>query len=134
VAVSFQLESVDKSSKARAGLLSTDHGSIKTPVFMPVGTSASVKAIHQNELTEQIKAPIILGNTYHLYLRPGAGIIHEAGGLHKFMNWSGSILTDSGGYQVFSLSQTRKLKPEGVLFNSHIDGSKHLFTPESVRF
>ncbi len=130
--VSFKLDSQDYQSKARAGLVTTDHGEIRTPMFMPVGTSASVKAIHQKELKEQIKAQIILGNTYHLYLRPGSSIIREAGGLHKFMNWSAPILTDSGGYQVFSLSGTRKLKPEGVVFNSHIDGSKHLFTPENV--
>jgi queuine tRNA-ribosyltransferase len=132
MSVRFQLENTDNNSAARAGTLYTAHGVIKTPMFMPVGTAASVKAIHQHELSEFIKAQIILGNTYHLYLRPGTAIIQKAGGLHSFMNWPGPILTDSGGYQVFSLSANRKIKAEGVVFNSHIDGSKHLFTPENV--
>src|SRR6185436_2183270 len=114
MAVTFQLISSDFKSKARAGKLQTAHGEIQTPMFMPVGTAASVKAIHQKELIEAVKAQIILGNTYHLYLRPGNEIIHKAGGLHSFMNWQGPILTDSGGYQVFSLSTRRKIKPEGV--------------------
>lgn len=122
----------DTSSSARAGLLTTDHGVIETPIFMPVGTVGSVKAVHQRELADDIKAQIILGNTYHLYLRPGLDILHQSGGLHKFIGWERPILTDSGGFQVFSLAQTRKLKPEGVTFSSHIDGSKHLFTPENV--
>jgi queuine tRNA-ribosyltransferase len=130
--VSFNLEYSDDNSKARTGTLHTAHGEVKTPMFMPVGTSASVKAIHQKELNEEIKAQIILGNTYHLYLRPGTEIIQKSGGLHSFMNWQKPILTDSGGYQVFSLSANRKIKKEGVIFNSHIDGSKHLFTPENV--
>jgi len=130
--VTFQLEYTDTKSKARAGKMHTAHGVVQTPMFMPVGTSASVKAIHQKELSASIKAQIILGNTYHLYLRPGTEIIQKAGGLHSFMSWSGPILTDSGGYQVFSLSANRKIKREGVVFNSHIDGSKHLFTPENV--
>lgn len=130
--VSFQLEYSDSESKARSGKLYTDHGDVQTPMFMPVGTLASVKAIHQKELVDDIKAQIILGNTYHLYLRPGTEIVHKAGGLHSFMNWKRPMLTDSGGYQVFSLSATRKIKSEGVVFNSHIDGSKHLFTPENV--
>ncbi|MBK6544883.1 MAG: tRNA guanosine(34) transglycosylase Tgt [Saprospiraceae bacterium] len=132
MSVSFKLLHTDKQSKARAGILSTDHGAIETPIFMPVGTSATVKAVHQQELSSAIKAQIILGNTYHLYLRPGMDVIEHAGGLHSFMNWHKPILTDSGGYQVFSLSSTRKIKKEGVLFNSHLDGSKHLFTPEKV--
>ncbi|MCF8227162.1 MAG: tRNA guanosine(34) transglycosylase Tgt [Bacteroidales bacterium] len=122
----------DPGSKARAGVLTTGHSIVNTPVFMPVGTQGSVKAIHQRELREDIDAPIILGNTYHLYLRPGTGVIEKAGGLHKFMNWDRSILTDSGGYQVFSLSDNRKLTKEGATFRSHIDGSKHIFTPENV--
>ncbi len=122
----------DKSSKARAGILKTDRGEILTPIFMPVGTSATVKAVHQRELEEVIRAQIILGNTYHLYLRPGLDIIREAGGLHSFMNWHRPILTDSGGYQVYSLSSRRKLSQDGVKFQSHIDGSSHTFTPESV--
>jgi queuine tRNA-ribosyltransferase len=130
--VKFSLISTDKQSKARAGVLETDHGTINTPVFMPVGTLGSVKGVHQYELENDIKAKIILGNTYHLYLRPGLDVIKEAGGLHKFINWKGAILTDSGGYQVFSLSENRKLTQEGATFRSHIDGSKHLFTPESV--
>ncbi|SFC02015.1 queuine tRNA-ribosyltransferase [Flexibacter flexilis DSM 6793] len=128
----FKLEAQDAGSKARAGLITTDHGTIETPIFMPVGTAASVKAIHQRELKEDIKAQIILGNTYHLYLRPGLSVLEQAGGLHKFNGWDRPILTDSGGYQVYSLSGTRKIKEEGVTFKSHIDGSKHIFTPEGV--
>ncbi len=126
----FNVEKTDSHSKARAGKISTDHGEIQTPIFMPVGTVASVKAVHQRELEEDIKAQIILGNTYHLYLRPGMEIMQKAGGLHSFMNWQKPILTDSGGYQVFSLSGTRKLNEGGVKFKSHIDGSYHFFTPE----
>lgn len=128
----FKLEAEDKNSKARAGEITTDHGVIKTPIFMPVGTAGSVKAVHQHELVNDIKAQIILGNTYHLYLRPGLETLQLAGGLHKFNGWKGPLLTDSGGYQVYSLSGVRKIKEEGVTFRSHIDGSKHLFTPESV--
>jgi len=128
----FKLEKKDPLSKARAGVIKTDHGEIKTPIFMPVGTAATVKGVHQVELKEDVKAQIILGNTYHLYLRPGMDIMEKAGGLHKFMNWDGPILTDSGGYQVYSLSGRRKIKEEGATFSSHIDGSKHLFTPENV--
>lgn len=128
----FEIHNYDKKSKARTGTITTDHGKIETPIFMPVGTVGSVKAVHQRELDEDIKAQIILGNTYHLFLRPGIDIIEKAGGLHKFINWQKPILTDSGGYQVFSLSANRKLKEEGAYFNSHIDGSKHLFTPERV--
>lgn len=128
----FELISKDKNSAARAGLITTDHGQIETPIFMPVGTVGSVKAVHAHELKEDIKAQIILGNTYHLYLRPGIEILEKAGGLHKFNSWNGPILTDSGGFQVFSLSDNRKLKEEGAYFRSHIDGSKHLFTPEKV--
>lgn len=128
----FNLIHTDSATNARAGLLTTDHGVIETPIFMPVGTVGSVKAVHQRELKDDIKAQIILGNTYHLYLRPGLDILHKAGGLHKFIGWDKPILTDSGGFQVFSLSNTRKLKEEGVTFSSHIDGSKHLFTPENV--
>ncbi len=128
----FELQHKDPRSNARAGLITTDHGQIETPIFMPIGTVASVKAVHQRELVEDIKAQIILGNTYHLYLRPGLDILEKAGGLHKFNGWERPILTDSGGYQVFSLSGTRKLSEEGALFRSHIDGSKHLFTPENV--
>lgn len=128
----FRLEAVAPDSQARAGIITTDHGEIPTPIFMPVGTVASVKAVHTNELRDDVKAKIILGNTYHLYLRPGLEILHKAGGLHKFMGWEKPILTDSGGYQVFSLSSNRKLKEEGAWFKSHIDGSKHLFTPENV--
>ncbi|OZV67712.1 tRNA guanosine(34) transglycosylase Tgt [Winogradskyella aurantia] len=122
----------DKESKARAGLITTDHGTIETPIFMPVGTVASVKGVHQRELKNDINPDIILGNTYHLYLRPQTTILEEAGGLHKFMNWDRNILTDSGGYQVYSLSANRKIKEEGVKFKSHIDGSYHVFTPENV--
>ena len=125
----FKIEKTSQ-GKARAGELVTDHGIVQTPIFMPVGTVASVKTVHQRELKEDIKAQIILGNTYHLYLRPGMEVMQEAGGLHKFMNWDLPILTDSGGFQVFSLSGTRKMSEEGVKFKSHIDGSVHLFTPE----
>ena len=128
----FELKATAAGSQARAGLITTDHGTIETPIFMPVGTLGAVKAVHMTELRDDIKAQIILGNTYHLYLRPGMDIIERAGGLHKFNGWSRPILTDSGGFQVFSLSENRKLKPEGVTFRSHIDGSKHLFTPENV--
>ena len=126
----FTLQHSDPQSKARAGLLETAHGVIETPIFMPVGTAGTVKAVHQRELKNDIQAQIILGNTYHLYLRPGTSVLEATGGLHKFMNWDGPILTDSGGFQVFSLSGIRKIKEEGVQFSSHIDGSKHLFTPE----
>lgn len=128
----FELQKEDLNSNARAGLITTAHGTIKTPIFMPVGTVGSVKAVHFHELENDIKAQIILGNTYHLYLRPGMDIIEKAGGLHKFNGWKRPILTDSGGFQVFSLSANRKLKEEGAYFRSHIDGSKHLFTPEGV--
>lgn len=128
----FELQATDKFSNARAGLITTDHGPIETPIFMPVGTVGSVKAVHQRELDEDIRAQIILGNTYHLYLRPGIDILERAGGLHRFNSWKKPILTDSGGFQVFSLSANRKLKEEGAYFRSHIDGSKHLFTPEGV--
>ncbi len=128
----FTLQATDKKSGARAGIIHTDHGDIPTPIFMPVGTQGSVKAVHQHELRDDIDAKIILGNTYHLYLRPGTDIIEQAGGLHKFNGWERPILTDSGGFQVFSLSSNRKLKEEGAYFRSHIDGSKHLFTPEKV--
>jgi len=130
--MNFELEKEDDKSSARAGKITTDHGVIETPIFMPVGTRATVKTIHQKELKEDIQAQIILGNTYHLYLKPGMDVLESAGGLHAFMNWQGPILTDSGGYQVYSLSQRRKIKEEGATFSSHIDGSKHLFTPESV--
>ncbi|MGB5943201.1 MAG: tRNA guanosine(34) transglycosylase Tgt [Leeuwenhoekiella sp.] len=128
----FNLVSRDPGSSARAGSITTDHGTIETPIFMPVGTVGTVKGVHQRELREDINPDIILGNTYHLYLRPGTGILEKAGGLHKFMNWDRNILTDSGGYQVYSLSGTRKINEEGVKFKSHIDGSTHLFTPERV--
>ncbi len=128
----FDLQHTDPASRARAGSVTTAHGVIPTPIFMPVGTAGTVKGIHQKEIKEVIDAEIILGNTYHLYLRPGLGLIEQAGGLHKFINWDGPILTDSGGYQVYSLSDIRKIKEEGVRFQSHIDGSKHLFTPENV--
>lgn len=128
----FKLEATAPGTAARAGLISTDHGEIRTPIFMPVGTVGSVKAVHQRELREDVKAQIILGNTYHLYLRPGIEILEKAGGLHKFNGWDRPILTDSGGFQVFSLSANRKLTEEGAWFRSHIDGSKHLFTPEKV--
>lgn len=128
----FELQATDLRSNARAGVITTDHGLIETPIFMPVGTLGTVKAVHQHELKDDVKAQIILGNTYHLYLRPGTEILHQAGGLHKFNGWDKPILTDSGGFQVFSLSANRKLKEEGAYFRSHIDGSKHLFTPEKV--
>jgi len=130
--MTFELQHTDKASEARAGLITTDHGQIKTPIFMPVGTCGSVKGIHFSELREQVKAQIILGNTYHLYLRPGLDILRQAGGLHKFNTWDRPILTDSGGFQVFSLTGIRKLREEGCEFRSHIDGSKHIFTPENV--
>ncbi len=128
----FELQNTDANSKARAGKITTDHGEILTPIFMPVGTLGSVKAVSQKQLIDDVKARIILGNTYHLYLRPGLEVLEAAGGLHRFMEWNKSILTDSGGYQVFSLSATRKLTEQGALFQSHIDGSKHLFSPEIV--
>ncbi|MBK9671392.1 MAG: tRNA guanosine(34) transglycosylase Tgt [Bacteroidetes bacterium] len=128
----FKIELKDTLTKARAGEITTDHGKILTPIFMPVGTVGSVKAVHQTELDKDIKAQIILGNTYHLFLRPGIQILEKAGGLHQFMNWQKPILTDSGGYQVYSLAGTRKIKEEGVKFSSHIDGSKQFFTPENV--
>lgn len=128
----FDLLKKDNLSKARAGSITTDHGTIETPIFMPVGTVASVKGVHQRELRDDINPDIILGNTYHLYLRPQTQILEKAGGLHKFMNWDRNILTDSGGYQVYSLSANRKIKEEGVKFKSHIDGSYHVFTPENV--
>ncbi len=130
--MNFELLHTDTQSRARAGLITTDHGTIETPIFMPVGTLGSVKAVHLHELKEDIKAQIILGNTYHLYLRPGLSVLEEAGGLHRFNGWNKPILTDSGGFQVFSLSDNRKLTEEGAYFRSHIDGSKHLFTPENV--
>lgn len=128
----FKLEATQSGSAARAGRISTDHGEILTPIFMPVGTVGSVKGVHARELRDDIKAQIILGNTYHLYLRPGTGILRQAGGLHKFESWDRPILTDSGGFQVFSLAENRKLTEEGAWFRSHVDGSKHLFTPEKV--
>ena len=128
----FTLQATAPGTSARAGLITTDHGTIETPIFMPVGTLGSVKAVHQHELRDDVKAQIILGNTYHLYLRPGIDVLEKAGGLHKFNGWERPILTDSGGFQVFSLSSNRKLTEEGAWFRSHIDGSKHLFTPEGV--
>jgi len=128
----FELEHTDQNSKARTGRITTDHGEISTPIFMPVGTVGSVKAVTQHQLANDVKAQIILGNTYHLYLRPGLETIEKAGGIHKFLNWNKPMLTDSGGYQVFSLAGTRKIKEEGVTFQSHIDGSRHLFSPERV--
>ncbi|SHN03661.1 tRNA-guanine transglycosylase [Polaribacter sp. KT 15] len=128
----FDLKITDPKSKARAGVITTDHGEIETPIFMPVGTVGTVKGVHQTELKNEINPDIILGNTYHLYLRPGLDILEKAGGLHKFMNWDRNILTDSGGYQVYSLSGRRKINEEGVKFKSHIDGSMHHFTPENV--
>lgn len=128
----FKIEHTDPKSSARAGVIETAHGKIETPIFMPVGTAGTVKTVHQTELKEQVKAQIILGNTYHLYLKPGMEIMQKAGGLHQFMNWDKPILTDSGGYQVYSLSGTRKINEEGVKFQSHIDGSYHFFTPESA--
>ncbi|MBA4322739.1 MAG: tRNA guanosine(34) transglycosylase Tgt, partial [Odoribacter sp.] len=128
----FRLKCRDKESKARAGVLVTAHGDIPTPVFMPVGTAGTVKGVLQRDLAEDIDAKIILGNTYHLFLRPGTEILKAAGGLHKFMRWERPILTDSGGYQVFSMNEIRKITEEGAMFRSHIDGSKHLFTPENT--
>jgi len=128
----FEIKQKDSKTKARAGLLFTEHQVIETPIFMPVGTLGTVKAVHQHELQNDIEAQIILGNTYHLYLRPGLDVIKKAGGLHKFINWDRAILTDSGGFQVFSLSENRKLTEQGATFKSHIDGSKHIFTPENV--
>lgn len=128
----FELQHTDALTAARAGKITTDHGCIETPIFMPVGTVGSVKGVHVRELHDDIKTQIILGNTYHLYLRPGLDVLEAAGGLHKFNGWNRPILTDSGGFQVFSLAGTRKMKEEGVVFNSHIDGSRHLFTPENV--
>ena len=128
----FERIASDPNSKARAGLITTDHGVIETPIFMPVGTAATVKGVHQRDLENEVNPDIILGNTYHLYLRPKTDIIQQAGGIHKFMNWKRPILTDSGGYQVYSLSANRKIKEEGVKFKSHVDGSMHLFTPENV--
>ena len=130
--MNFELLTTDPGSKARAGKLTTDHGVIETPIFMPVGTVGSVKGVHQKELKEEINPDVILGNTYHLYLRPKTEILKKAGGIHKFINWDRNILTDSGGYQVYSLSENRKIKEEGVKFKSHIDGSFHTFTPENV--
>lgn len=130
--MTFELQHTDNASEARTGLITTDHGIIKTPIFMPVGTCGSVKAVHLRELEEQVKAQIILGNTYHLYLRPGLDVLRAAGGLHKFNGWAHPMLTDSGGFQVFSLTGIRKLREEGCEFRSHIDGSKHFFTPENV--
>jgi len=130
--MNFELQFTDSQSEARAGLITTDHGQIETPIFMPVGTQGAVKAVHMTELNNDINAQIILGNTYHLYLRPGLEILKQAGGLHKFNSWNKPILTDSGGFQVFSLAANRKLTEEGAIFRSHIDGSKHIFTPESV--
>jgi len=132
MALTFKIEHIDGKSKARAGRITTDHGIIETPIFMPVGTAGTVKAITQQDLKSDVEAQIILGNTYHLYLRPGMQIMKEAGGLHKFNGWDRPILTDSGGYQVYSLSANRKITPEGVKFKSHIDGSAHYFTPENV--
>lgn len=131
-ALQFQLEKTDTQSAARTGTITTDHGTIQTPIFMPVGTIGSVKSVTQQQLVDTVKAQIILGNTYHLYLRPGMEVMEKAGGLHRFMNWQKPILTDSGGFQVFSLAGNRKINEEGVMFQSHIDGSKHLFTPEKV--
>jgi queuine tRNA-ribosyltransferase len=128
----FKLEATDVNSQARAATITLDHGTIETPIFMPVGTVGTVKGVHQKELRDEINPDVILGNTYHLYLRPGIDILEKAGGLHKFMNWDRNILTDSGGYQVYSLSDNRKIKEEGVRFKSHIDGSFHFFTPENV--
>jgi queuine tRNA-ribosyltransferase len=130
--MNFQLLHTDPNSRARAGQIETDHGTITTPIFMPVGTAATVKAVHQHELRDDIRAQICLGNTYHLYLRPGLEVLQAAGGIHGFNGWKGPVLTDSGGFQVYSLAHRRKIKEEGVTFQSHIDGSKHTFTPENV--
>lgn len=132
ITMSFKLQTTDTQSKARAGTLTTAHGAVQTPIFMPVGTAGTVKAVNFSELRSEVNAHIILGNTYHLYLRPGLNVIEAAGGLHKFIGWERPILTDSGGYQVYSLSDIRKIKEEGAEFRSHIDGSKHVFTPENV--
>ena len=128
----FKLLHTDQASKARAGEITTAHGKIQTPIFMPVGTAATVKGVHQRDLKQEINPDIILGNTYHLYLRPGIEILQQAGGLHKFMSWDRPLLTDSSGYQVYSLSANRKIKEEGAKFKSHIDGSYHVFTPENA--
>jgi len=128
----FEILKKDKVTSARAGKLYTDHGEVSTPIFIPVGTTGTVKAVHQRELENDIKAQIILGNTYHLFLRPGIDVIYQSGGLHRFINWNRPIITDSGGYQIFSLAANRKLNKEGAYFNSHIDGSKHFFTPENT--
>ena len=128
----FSIEATAQGTSARAGRFTTAHGEVQTPIFMPVGTVGSVKAVHQRELRDDIRAQIILGNTYHLYLRPGLDILRRVGGLHRFNGWEKPILTDSGGFQVFSLTGIRKLSREGVSFRSHIDGSKHFFTPENV--
>lgn len=130
--MTFDLKAKDTQSNARAGVITTDHGVIETPIFMPVGTAGTVKGVHQRELKDDINPDIILGNTYHLYLKPQIDVLEKAGGLHKFMNWDRNILTDSGGYQVYSLSGNNKIKEEGVKFKSHIDGSYHTFTPENV--
>ena len=130
--MTFQLQHTDPSSDARIGLITTAHGQIKTPIFMPVGTCGAVKGVHFSELRDQVEAQIILGHTYHLYLRPGLEVLRTAGGLHRFNTWDRPILTDSGGFQVFSLTGIRKLREEGCEFRSHIDGSRHVFTPESV--
>src|SRR4249920_2404185 len=130
--LTFELSGTDHSSSARTGLIRTDHGEIPTPIFMPVGTAGSVKGVTGDQLLQDVRAKIILGNTYHLYMRPGTGVLEKAGGLHRFMNWESPILTDSGGYQVFSLAGTRKISEEGVIFKSHIDGSPHMFSPERV--
>src|SRR5436190_4545639 len=128
----FRVVGNDPQSKARTGIITTDHGEIPTPIFMPVGTAGSVKAVHQRELEQDIDARVILGNTYHLYLRPGLDLLGKVGGIHKFNGWSRPILSDSGGYQVYSLAENRKINEEGVTFKSHIDGSTHVFTPERV--
>ena len=128
----FTLQTTDTATAARVGVLHTDHGKIQTPIFMPVGTVGTVKSLNQQQLTEQVQAQIILGNTYHLYLRPGTAVLEAAGGLHRFMNWERPILTDSGGYQVFSLAANRKITEQGAIFQSHIDGSRHVFSPETV--
>ncbi len=128
----FKILHSDPGTKARTGVFETDHGSIPTPIFMPVGTTGTVKGVHQGDLKNDVRAPVILGNTYHLFLRPGIDVIGKAGGIHSFIQWDGAVLTDSGGYQVFSLSEQRKLTPEGAVFRSHIDGTKHTFTPENV--
>ncbi len=130
--MNFTLQNIDKASKARSGLISTDHGDIPTPIFMPVGTAGTVKSVSQKDLENEVDAKIILGNTYHLYLRPGIELLENVGGIHKFISWDGPILTDSGGYQVYSLSENRKISEQGVKFRSHIDGSLHLFTPENA--